>query len=220
MEKLPYEQQFDSMLTGVAAPVPTPAGRDWRSGLPSLTGSLVTLRQLRLSDAPSLFAALAGHQVSGFISPPPASIEGFEKFIRWTDRMREAGQNISFAVTAKGSETAIGLYQVRSLEPGFATAEWGFAIAAEFWGTGVFLDGAQLLLDFVFDVAGVYRLEARASLSNGRGNGALQKLGAVNEGMLRRSLFRNGEHSDQALWTILADDRRESEAGCRGRVIR
>jgi len=219
MEKMPYEPRLDSMLTAVAAPVPEPASHDWRSGLPSLMGALVTLRQLRLSDAPSLFAALASDQVSGFISPPPASVEGFEKFIRWTHQMREAGQNISFAVTAKGSDTAIGLYQVRSLEPGFATAEWGFAIAAEFWGTGMFLDGAQLLLDFVFDVAGVYRLEARASLGNGRGNGALQKLGAMNEGMLRRSLFRNGEHLDQALWTILADDRREAKAVWSGRLI-
>ena len=202
-----------------AAPVAELVGRDWRSRLPSLTGALVTLREARLSDASSLFAAVASDQVSGFISPPPASVEGFEKFIAWTHRMREAGQNISFAVTPRGSDTAIGLYQVRALDPGLATAEWGFAIASEFWGTGVFFDGAQLLLDFVFDVAGVYRLEARASVRNGRGNGALQKLGAVNEGVLRRSLFRNGEHLDQVLWTILADDRREARAVLSGRVI-
>ncbi len=207
------------MLPTVAAPAAEQVGHDWRSGLPSLTGALVTLRDVRLTDAPSLFTALASHQVSGFISPPPASAEGFEKFIAWTQRMRGAGQNISFAVTPRGSDTAIGLYQVRSLDPGFATAEWGFAIASEFWGTGVFFDGAQLLLDFVFDVVGVYRLEARASVRNGRGNGALEKLGAVNEGVLRRSLFRNGEHLDQVLWTILADDRREARAVLSGRVI-
>lgn len=219
MEKMPYQPQLDSMLPAVAAPVSEPVGHDWRRGLPSLTGALVTLRELGLSDAPSLFAALAADQVSGFISPPPASVEGFEKFIGWTHKTREAGQNMSFAVTPKESDVAIGLFQVRSLDPAFSTAEWGFALAAEFWGTGMFLDGAQLLLDFVFDVAGVYRLEARASLRNGRGNGALQKLGAVNEGLLRRSLVRNGEHLDQTLWTILADDRRERKAVCNGRVI-
>jgi len=37
--------------------------------------------------------------------------------------------------------------------------------------------------------------------------------------MLRRSLFRNGEHLDQALWTILADDRREAKAVWSGRLI-
>jgi RimJ/RimL family protein N-acetyltransferase len=52
----------------------------------------------------------------------------------------------------------------------------------------------------------VHRLEARAAVQNGRGNGALRKLGAVHEGILRRSFLCNGEYLDQALWSILADD--------------
>jgi ribosomal-protein-alanine N-acetyltransferase len=105
-----------------------------------------------------------------------------------------------------GSDTAIGIFQVRSLEPAFGTAEWGFALASEFWGTGIFSDGAKLVVDFAFEVLGVHRLEARAALKNGRGNGALRKLGAVQEGVLRRSFERNGEYLDQALWTILQDE--------------
>ena len=105
-----------------------------------------------------------------------------------------------------GSDTAVGIFQVRSLEPAFGTAEWGFALASEFWGTGMFVDGAKLVVDFAFDVLGAHRLEARAALKNGRGNGALRKLGAVQEGVLRRSFLRNGEYLDQALWTILQDE--------------
>ena len=100
----------------------------------------------------------------------------------------------------------IGLFQVRSLEPAFGTAEWGFAIALEFWGSGVFADGAQLTVNFAFETLGVHRLEARAALKNGRVNGALQKLGAVQEDVLRCSFLRNGEYLDQALWTILQED--------------
>ena len=70
----------------------------------------------------------------------------------------------------------------------------------------MFVDGAQLVVDFAFDVLGAHRLEARAAVTNGRGNGALRKLGAVQEGVLRRSFLRNGEYLDQALWTILADE--------------
>ncbi|MDE3153994.1 MAG: GNAT family N-acetyltransferase, partial [Acidobacteriota bacterium] len=51
-----------------------------------------------------------------------------------------------------------------------------------------------------------HRLEARAAVRNGRGNGALRKLGAVQEGVLRRSFLRHGEYLDQVLWTILADE--------------
>ena len=126
---------------------------DWRSGLPVLTGNAVTLRELRASDAPALFAALSSDQVSRFISPPPATLEGFGRFINWAIRQRECGQYVCFAVVPHGSDTAIGIFQVRSLEPAFGTAEWGFALASEFWGSGIFVDGARLLIDFAFEHA-------------------------------------------------------------------
>jgi RimJ/RimL family protein N-acetyltransferase len=167
---------------------------------------MVQLRELRPADAPALFTALSNEQVSQFISPPPSTVEGFERFIAWAVRQRRAGEFVCFAVVPRDSDTAIGIFQVRSIEPGFGTAEWGFALAPEFWGTGVFLDGAPLVVDFAFTVLGVRRLEARAAVKNGRGNGALRKLGAVHEGVLRRAFRRHGECLDQALWAILQDE--------------
>ena len=117
-----------------------------------LTGSLVTLRELRLTDAPSLLAMLSTEEVARFISPPPTTVEGFERFIAWTHRERAAGNYVCFAVVPHGMDTAIGIFQVRQLEPGFGTAEWGFAIGSAFWGTGMFMDGAKLVVDFAFDV--------------------------------------------------------------------
>ena len=70
----------------------------------------------------------------------------------------------------------------------------------------MFQEGAELVLDFMFETVGVHRLEARAAVLNGRGNGALKKIGAIQEGLLRKSFEKNGERLDQALWTILAED--------------
>ena len=179
---------------------------DWKQALPVLTGSLATLRELRLSDATSLLAMLSSEEVARFISPPPTTVEGFERFIAWTHRERAAGNYACFAVVPHGMDTAIGIFQVRQLEPGFGTAEWGFAIGSAFWGTGVFMDGARMVIDFAFDTIHTHRLEARAAILNGRGNGALRKIGAVQEGILRKSFLRNGEYLDQALWTILDED--------------
>ena len=190
--------------------VSAPAASDWRAGLPVLQGSVISLRELRMTDAPALLAAFGSAEVTRLISPPPPTLVGFEKFIAWTHRQREAGQSLAYGITIQGSDTVVGLFQVRALQPGFDIAEWGFALGSEHWGSGVFKDGAELVLDFVFDVIGVHRLEARAALKNGRGNGALQKMGAVQEGVLHRSFLRNGVYLDQALWTILADARREA----------
>jgi RimJ/RimL family protein N-acetyltransferase len=179
---------------------------DWKQALPVLTGSMVTLRELRLSDATSLLAMLSTDEVARFISPPPTTVEGFERFIAWTHRERAAGNYACFAVVPHGMDTAVGIFQIRQLEPGFGTAEWGFAIGSGFWGTGIFMDGARLVIDFAFDTIQTHRLEARAAILNGRGNGALRTVGAMQEGILRKSFLRNGEYIDQALWTILDED--------------
>src|SRR5215510_9717053 len=162
-----------------AMPNRTETFTDWRKKLPVLSAGRHTVRQLQLSDAATLLAMLATEEVSRFISPPPTTVEGFERFIAWTLRMRELGSYACFAVTLHGSDTAIGIFQVRELEPGFGNAEWGFAIGSEYWGCGAFIDGAELVVKFAFETIGVHRLEARASVENGRGNGALRKIGAV-----------------------------------------
>ena len=133
-------------------------------------------------------------------------MDGFERFILWTQRERAAGNYVCFGIVPDDADGAIGIFQLRQLEPGFATAEWGFALGSSFWGTGLFAAGAKLVADFAFDHVGVHRLEARAAVLNGRGNGALKKIGANRECVLRKSFLRNGEYLDQVLWTILADD--------------
>jgi RimJ/RimL family protein N-acetyltransferase len=210
MEKMPYRQELDSHVSLQATVSQPEVGQavstDWREGLPVLSGTCVTLRELRVSDAPSLFAMLTTEEVSRFISPPPTSVDGFERFISWTHRQRGAGTYACFAVTLAGSDTAIGIFQLRELDPGFGTAEWGFAIGSPYWGTGAFMEGAELMVHFAFETVGVHRLEARAAVRNGRGNGALRKIGAVQEGVLRKAFLKDGEYLDQVLWTILDED--------------
>jgi [ribosomal protein S5]-alanine N-acetyltransferase len=208
MEKMPYRSNLDTKTS--TASTGELVGSDWKRGLPLLRGALVTLRELRPSDAPSLCALLTTEEVARFVSPPPTTVEGFERFIGWTLRQRVAGTYACYAVTLRGFDTAIGIVQVRQLEVGFGAAEWGFVIGSPFWGTGVFKESAELVLDFVFDTLGVQRLEARAAVLNGRGNGALMKVGAVRECLLRKSFHKNGEYLDQALYSILATDRRPS----------
>jgi [ribosomal protein S5]-alanine N-acetyltransferase len=214
MERMPYQPSLDVVRSvGTAPPtLPAPVGADWRCALPTLGSAQVVLRELQASDAASLHALLTAAEVSRFISPPPTTVDGFERFIAWTIRQRELGAYVCYAVTLRGFDTAIGIFQVRQLDGAFAIAEWGFALGADFWGTGVFQQGAELVLAFAFDVLGVHRLEARAAVLNGRGNGALVKIGAVREALLRGSLPLNGEFLDQYLYAILRSDRQSPAA--------
>ena len=194
---------------------------DWQAGLPRLASDGVTLREVRVSDAPALFSLLTTDEVARFISPPPTSVAGFERFVEWAQRERSAGRYICFGIVPAGYQTAVGIIQVRQTDSdSFMVAEWGFAIGSSFWGTGLFQQAAALVLRFTFEVLGVHRLEARAVVVNGRGNGALRKIGAVQEGILRRSFLRREEFMDQLLWSILAEDWQRAKAARGPRSLR
>jgi ribosomal-protein-alanine N-acetyltransferase len=200
----------------VAASLREPVGgaitTDWKQGLPVLAGKGLHLRELRTSDAASLCALLTTAEVARFISPPPTTVEGFVNFIEWTRRRRAEGRHVCFAVVPEGSDTAVGLIQFHALSRDFSVAEWGFALGSAYWGSGLFAAGARLVLDFAFDTVGVQRLEARAVTENGRGNGALRKMGAVREARLRQSFAKGLHQYDQYLWSILDADWRRAKA--------
>jgi ribosomal-protein-alanine N-acetyltransferase len=172
----------------------------------------LVLRELVSTDALSLLSMLSTEEVAKFISPPPTTLAGFEKFIQWIVRERQAGSQFTFGLVPEGCDHAVGLIQVRAIAPKFSIAEWGFALGSPFWGTGVFLAGATMTLDFAFKETAVNRLEARAVVQNARGNGALRKLGAVREGVLRGSLLKNGTYLDQIMWSILSQDWLQAKA--------
>ena len=205
MEKMPYQERTPQVQAE-----PTSAF-DWHFGLPTLSTEKVTLREVREGDAAALLAMLTTEEVSEFVSPLPRTVEGFHDFIREVHDDRLAGNSFCFGIVPDGYEDAMGLFQVRQLEPGFGSAEWGFALGSPFWGTGVFHEGARVVVDFAFGVVGVHRLEARSIAANGRGNAALRKMGALQEGLLRRAFVRNGRYYDQILWSILKDDWRQAK---------
>ena len=217
MEKMPYQSELERAATMASAATATTS--DWRVSLPVLAGANFILRELRAEDAPTLLAMLTPEEVSRFISPPPTTVEGFELFIAWTLREREKGNYICYGVVPAGMTSAIGLFQLRALEAGFGSCEWGFALGSQFWGTGLFVEGAKAVLNFGVDVLGSQRFEARAAVANGRGNGALRKLGAVQEGILRRSFLRHGRYHDQVLWSILAEDWRLQRIGQPAEIV-
>jgi ribosomal-protein-alanine N-acetyltransferase len=182
------------------------ATTNWQQTPPVLVGAGVTLRELRLPDAASLYEHLSTEEVSRIISPPPSSVAGFERFIEWTHRERSAGRFVCFGITPDDSDHAVGIIQVRALARSFEVAEWGFAIGSRFWGCGLFPAAAREVLAFTFTSLGVHRLEARSAVDNGRGNGALQKIGATRESILQRSFLRDGVYHDQVMWSICAGD--------------
>jgi ribosomal-protein-alanine N-acetyltransferase len=183
---------------------------DWTARLPELNGRLVTVREVVASDAATLFEFLSDPDVTEHLNQPPPSAAAFAGFIRWAQAQRAERKGVCFAIVPHGLTEAIGMVQVRALEPSFFTCEWGFAVGKPFWGTGVFLEAAALVAGFAFTTLGTHRIEARAAGENARGHAAIQKLGARAEGTLAKAFRKDGRLDKQLLWTLTRDDWRES----------
>jgi RimJ/RimL family protein N-acetyltransferase len=179
---------------------------NWRRELPALTSRLVHLREPLSDDLGPLVDLLSTADASRFGIEAPLTDVAVQRFIDRTARDREAGTAFSYVVLQNASPAVVGLAQVRALDPAFETAEWDWTIIPSTRGSGVFLEAARLVGSFVFASVGAHRLEARVLLQNGRANGALRKIGAVQEGILRRSIRRGSEYVDQVLWSVLKED--------------
>lgn len=179
---------------------------DWRTALPVLTARLVTLREPTPQDLRALLDLLSTGDSCRFGLEEPISAVGVQDLIDRAPRDRAAGVAFTYVITIATTRAVAGLVHVRELDPGFEAGEWECVVAPSWRGTGVFLEAARLVGSFAFGAVGVHRLEARVFVQNGRANGALRKLGAVQEGVLRRSERRGGEYFDQVLWSVLKED--------------
>ena len=178
----------------------------WRSEPPTMTGRTITLREPEPQDLGRLADLLSLGDASRFGIEEPVSEVGVQELIERVTRDRANGTSVTFVIALSGTRTIVGLIQVRQLDPVFEAAEWECTIAPSSRGSGIFIEAARLAGSFAFGTLGAHRLEARVLLQNGRGNGALRKLGAVQEGILRRSVRSAGQYFDQVLWSILKED--------------
>jgi len=201
-------------LHPVSAGLPKRQGRcDWQRELPTLRAGDDTLRQLRAADGRSLCRHLYRPAVLRFMAPCPRNVEAFRAFIRWAHLQRRRGVLACYGIVPADRSEPVGIIQIWRVENDFSTAEWGFAVSDDYWGTGLFIRAARVALDFAFTQLRIHRLEARAVDINVRGNKVLQKLGATSEGVLR-SAFRDGLlFRDHLMWSILAPEWQRSRGG-------
>lgn len=194
-------------LSRPAAP-PSPTDTDWRQLLPTLSGAAVTLREPTATDALPLMTAFAADALGEVVpDPPPATPEGFASLFASFAARRAQGLEACWAIVPRDTGAAIGLIRVRALDHGFTMVEGTAALAEEFQGTHVFQEAARLVLGCLFRTMSVHRAEFRVDVRNPRANGALRKLGATQEGLLRRARHRgDGHFSDEVLWAIVAGD--------------
>ena len=178
----------------------------WTRRLPTLEGSMVTLREIDTPDVPALLGSLEPADIEVAFEPAPSTPDEFRRYVSWVRSRRTEGRAAGFAIVPRGAGQAAGLLQVGRADVPGAVAEWGMVLARSHRGTGAAFEAARLMVGFAFETLGVHRLETRASGLSPGSFSLLRRLGAVHEAHLRQSFAHGSEVVDDDLWAMLKRD--------------
>ncbi|MGR0218395.1 GNAT family N-acetyltransferase [Agromyces sp. ZXT2-6] len=190
-----------------------------------LVGRVVELTPMTDADVPALERAIRRPEVfsGGYGGGPgglPVDAEAFAAFIRASYTPEEDA--LPFAVRLRHGRDAgvvVGATKLGDLDLSNETAHLGWtAYDPRVWATAVNAETKLLVLGLAFD-HGFGRVKLQADAVNARSRGAIEKLGARFEGVLRRHKRRpDGSWRDTAVYSILADEWPRVRAGLETRL--
>lgn len=126
-------------------------------------------------------------------------------FVRDLLGRQARGTDLPFAVVHQTSGRAIGCTRYLDIQPHHRSLEIGGTwYGREFQRTAVNTESKYLLLRHAFEVYGCIRVQFKTDLNNERSQRAIERLGAVREGVLRNHMIRpNGSIRDSVYYSIL-----------------
>jgi RimJ/RimL family protein N-acetyltransferase len=173
-------------------------------------GSELLLRYAREQDAGALFALASDPEVTRFFSWGPYTDESeAAAYVRSLTRKRLDGERLEMLIVhpAEGVIGVTGLSEFSLRDRRAVVGTWH---GRKWWGTGANRQSKALVLALAFEGLGLERVTAWCGSDNGRSQKALERLGFVHEGVLRRWHYHHGEPKDVISYSML---REEWEAG-------
>jgi RimJ/RimL family protein N-acetyltransferase len=172
----------------------------------TLTGDLVRLEPLQLSHAPALYEAAQDQTIwTWYQENPSGSLAVMERSISNALEAQEAGKQLPFAIIELSTGHVVGstrFYEIdldnRGMEIG---ATW---LNPAIQRTGVNTECKYLLLQYAFEVFGAIRVQLKTHHNNLKSQRAIERLGAVKEGILRNAkIYPDGSYRHSVYYSIL-----------------
>jgi RimJ/RimL family protein N-acetyltransferase len=170
-----------------------------------LKGNEVELLPLEEAHLDSLFLAASNKEIWELTSVDYSVEEIFYPNFRKALNERDSGNVYPFVIIHKYSNMIIGTTRLLEICPNDKKIEIGVTwIMKEFWGTTVNLECKLLLLNYCFETLEANRVQFRAKDNNLRSRRAIEKIGGVFEGILRKDKMEpNGMPRNTAFYSIL-----------------
>lgn len=120
---------------------------------------------------------------------------------------QSAGTAIPFATVERASGTVVGSTRFANAVPEHARVEIGWTwIAAPWQRTAVNTEAKYLMLRHAFEVLGCRRVELKTSARNLRSQAAMRRIGAMEEGTLRKHMINADGSARHSVYFSVIDD--------------
>jgi RimJ/RimL family protein N-acetyltransferase len=188
----------------------------------TLTGRHVRLEPLTPGHAADLFAVLeADRSVWRWRTfPAPDTLDDMRRQIAGALEAQGDGAVVAFAQVELATGRAVGSTTYMSISRKDRGLEIGNTWLGKPWQrTGINTEAKYLLLRHAFEVLGAVRVQLKTDGRNLQSQAAIERLGAVREGVLRKHmLLYDGVLRDTVLYSILDDEWPAVKAGLEAKL--
>ena len=174
-----------------------------------LYGDAVKLEPLDPSHADDLLAASADPEIWRYL--PTAQLTSLNAVAQWIDeawKLAASGEQLPFAIVDPETGRAIGSTRYLDIHRSWRTLEIGWTwLAASAQRSAVNTECKFLLLKHAFEDLGALRVQFTTDGRDQRTQEALERIGAVKEGVLRKQrVNHDGYVRDAVCYSILDDE--------------
>ncbi len=173
----------------------------------TLEGRVVRLEPIRREHADLLWE-IAKHDVDDIFRWIPYPMQTRDDFRRAIDKIldeQERGESVAFATALRSSGQAIGSTRFMNIDRANRRVEIGSTWIAKPWQrTAMNTEAKYLMLRHAFEVWKCFRVELKTDALNERSRNAILRIGAKEEGTLRRHVVTwTGRVRDSVYFSIL-----------------
>lgn len=174
----------------------------------------IVLRLARDGDAPRVFALTQRNR------------EYLRRWLPWVDRTTSVKETEGWVQRSldqmrrgEGFHTCIeyrgelaGVIGYVYVDPVNRRGEIGYWLAEDLQGRGIMTRACRRLVEYAFHALELHRIEIRVEVGNRRSRGIPERLGFVQEALLREAVFEHGRYADLVMYAQLRKEWEDLQA--------
>ena len=179
-------------------------------GTQSLETDRLVLRRYVTEDAAAMYKNWASdEEVTKFLTWPTHSSQEVSQYVieDWVNQYsNESYYHWGIVLKGNGDEP-IGDIAVVYMKENVSMVHIGYCIGRTWWHRGIMSEALKAVMDFLFDVVDVNRIEAGHDPRNPNSGKVMKKCGMKYEGTLRSSGWNNQGVCDVCYYALLKSER-------------